>query len=112
MNTIDVNDMTRAISRPTYRSRTIAIATTRPDAAPTPWMKRATRSVVRSLRHEGEHAPAEIDDKPGQECRTAPGNVGERPVAELGDAETEQVDEHDELRRVRVRHAELVPDRA
>ena len=44
MNTMMVSDITRAISRPAKRSRTIATASTRPVAPPIPWMKRARSS--------------------------------------------------------------------
>ena len=40
-NTIMISDMTLAISRPEYRSRTMAVERTRPPAAPIPWMMRA-----------------------------------------------------------------------
>ena len=43
-NTIMMSDITLAISRPEKRSRTIAVASTRPPAAPMPWMTREASS--------------------------------------------------------------------
>ncbi len=42
--TIMMSDITLAISRPAKRSRTMAVDSTRPLAAPTPWMIRAASS--------------------------------------------------------------------
>ncbi len=47
MNTMKTSDMTSAISRPEYRSRTTAVVMTRTLAAPRPCTKRRTSSMVK-----------------------------------------------------------------
>lgn len=47
MKTIMAKDITRAISRPPWQSRTMATASTRAAAIPAPWIARATSNTVK-----------------------------------------------------------------
>ena len=49
MNTAITSDMTRAMARPSYRSRTRATVTLRGPAAPRPWSTRPASMTVKSV---------------------------------------------------------------
>ncbi len=55
-NTMKASDMTRAMSRPLNRSRTIDTASTRVAAAPTPISARAASSVAKEVDSDASSA--------------------------------------------------------
>ena len=70
--TMVVSDMTRAISRPAKRSRTIVTASTRPAAAPVPWMKRATRRASKSAANVAMTQPIAKIARPARKAGRRP----------------------------------------
>ena len=111
MKIIMVSDMTRAISRPAKRSRTIAMASTRTAAAPMPWIARATSSTVESVGDQRERGADAVDHQAEHHHRAAPDGVGDRPEYDLHGREADQEHRDDQLQVVLVGDAERRLDR-
>ena len=64
MKTAMTEDMIRAIARPSYWSRTIAMVTIRGPAAPIPWRKRPTSITVKLVASADKRQPTMNRAKP------------------------------------------------
>ena len=110
MNTAVTSDITRAISRPSKRSRTSAMVIVRGPATPIPCRSRPA-SIIGKLCDSSASEQPDREDRQAQEGRRLSSRgVGERPVEELPDPEPEEQQRHYELVVVRARDAERGAD--
>jgi hypothetical protein len=93
MNTIMIIDMTRAICRPTNRSRTIAVTMIRPTDPPIP-ERTGRRGTVRSLRRRRHSGCKHEEREAEQEWPPAPEAIGKRAPDELPDGHSDHEDRH------------------
>ena len=110
MNTIMIIDMTRAICRPTNRSRTIAVTMIRPTDPPIPCRNRAARSCEKLCVVTATVVASTKSDEAEQERPAAPEAIGERAPDELPDRHSNHEDRHHERQLAGIRYAERRAD--